>query len=271
MENQSGGARGDVWAAASAEFHYLKVMAAMYSGDVNRIAMALASVPADLRLDVALWRGEKGETMLTNAVRHRSEQMAREAIAWGASVDVMNDSGKCALYSAVEAGHLGLVDLLIDSGACVNVMFKEHGTSALMRSLSLDGDDIASRLIRAGADPRLTSLDGHNAIDYVFLFDAAQPFVLLHELGVWAKSAVEPLYRAAEASALEIVEFCLADPVLMLPALRDPWEKLEKACFFDPIRDRIMACRTAHQIDVGLRSADDAQVGSVRNLAGMAL
>jgi ankyrin repeat protein len=183
-------------------------------------------------------------------------------------INMLDSDGHSMLYRAVASSRIEAVKLLVAKGADVNTFSPRDGQTVLMRALVLETEEVAAVLIAAGADPRLLPANGgrgERALDYVFQFDTVRCFMLLYERGELTSEPEHPLFTAAENHAVEIVEAILHHPVLSAPALHEPLENLEKAFFFDAIRQAILARRAEYEVDLVMGVAE---AGSARAQTG---
>ncbi|MBK9989372.1 MAG: ankyrin repeat domain-containing protein [Verrucomicrobia bacterium] len=96
-----------------------------------------------------------GMTPLTNALKMRSFAVARWLVEEGSLVNLPTQKGGNApLNFAVEAGDMGLIDLLLAYGADPNASHYP-GMTALISAAYQDRPDLAARILDAGADPNL--------------------------------------------------------------------------------------------------------------------
>jgi ankyrin repeat protein len=125
-----------------------------------------------LPLDLAA-QGCGGSALHLLATEPDLTEVAAAVIRRGADLNIQNQRGETALHIAVIKSHLALLDLLLEAGADLELATGE-GRSALWHALHLPqaaGDrhdslgSIASRLVRAGADPSaLCGLDGNSIL-----------------------------------------------------------------------------------------------------------
>jgi thiosulfate/3-mercaptopyruvate sulfurtransferase len=103
-------------------------------------------------------------TALMHAARLGARDVAAELIDRGAALDATNIDGNNALWLACFSGNLILIDLLIASGIDMNRQ-NDNGATCLMYGASAGKTEVVARLLAAGADARLRSLDDFTALD----------------------------------------------------------------------------------------------------------
>lgn len=82
----------------------------------------------------------------------------------GFSPDLANKKGVSVLCLAVRSAHLGVLRLLLDQGADVNLRSRDRDNSPLMDASAEGLTDIVRELIRRGADLSGLSRNGQNAL-----------------------------------------------------------------------------------------------------------
>jgi len=105
-----------------------------------------------------------GNTILGAAVQSGHSDIVRVVIQAGAKLDAIT-SGRTPLILAVCSQKLNLVDLLLVAGAKVNAR-DIYKCTALMEAAGRPDASIVSRLLAAGANPRLKMENGQTAMDF---------------------------------------------------------------------------------------------------------
>lgn len=103
-------------------------------------------------------------TPLMHACRHGELAYAKEIIAAGANLDQRNSDGNTALWLACYANHTALIELLIERRADLDNQ-NDNGATALIYAVSAGRNESVKCLLKAGANPRLTTLDDFSALD----------------------------------------------------------------------------------------------------------
>ncbi len=115
-----------------------------------------------------------GARSLRRAAARGRKSRVQKLIASGAPIDAKDDNGDTALHLGVLGNHAEVVDALLASGAAVDSKNK-CGWTPLHRAMSAD---IASRLLRAGADPDARdSVDGSTPLRMLVDSDHGRPYV----------------------------------------------------------------------------------------------
>ena len=105
-----------------------------------------------------------GWTPLMNACVVNRTEVLRHLIYKRAGVNAVNNQGWSALMIASDAGHIKIVQILLDAGA--NINFGSHCTS-LMIACNKGHQDVATYLVQRGADIFIkSSVTGDTAFTY---------------------------------------------------------------------------------------------------------
>jgi hypothetical protein len=88
----------------------------------------------------------------------------RRFLEAGFSPDERNKTGVPLLCLAARAGSLGMIELLIEAGANVNIIAHDRGNSAIIDAALGKHRPLIERLIQAGADVNVQSKDGQSAL-----------------------------------------------------------------------------------------------------------
>jgi ankyrin repeat protein len=111
--------------------------------------------------------GDVGISALGNAVRYGRKDIAELLIQSGADVNIRNLSEDTPLHTACYKGELDVVKLLIEHGADVNARNVKGQTPLYTATLSCSNDDFTMLkvLIDAGANKSIKSKNGNKPID----------------------------------------------------------------------------------------------------------
>jgi len=145
-------------------FHADAFAACASEGDARAVGLFLdAGFPADSR-------DRGGVPMLCLAARSRHRSVVELLVDSGASVDLQaEDRGYTALCDAAHTGNLDLAEYLLKRGADPNLRSKD-GQTALVIAVGRNDPDLAGLLLRYGADPDLADKLGLSARKYAKLF-----------------------------------------------------------------------------------------------------
>ncbi len=88
-----------------------------------------------------------------------------------------------ALEEAALRGHVGMVELLIEAGADVNL----EGHSPLLLATRSGHENVVRLLLDAGADPNVRNHCGHSALDYALAGGYDAIVDLLSEAGAFIR------------------------------------------------------------------------------------
>jgi len=103
-------------------------------------------------------------TPLMQAARLGERAIAAQLIAAGADLDARNGDGNNALWLACFHGSLEMMDLLIGKGIALDNQ-NDNGATCLMYAASAGKTPVVAKLLEAGADAGLQSLDDYTALD----------------------------------------------------------------------------------------------------------
>lgn len=124
----------------------------------------------------------KGIPVLNQAVRFEHLSVSRLLIEHGADVNVISeDRGNTPLMDAASAGNLEIMDMLIQSGAVLDVCNKS-GQTALILAAGQGNTDLAAHLLDAGADFTIADSLGMTVKKYATLFKNEKIVTMLAEL-----------------------------------------------------------------------------------------
>jgi len=115
-------------------------------------------------------KDKKGVSMLGIAARNGHLKTMELLLRSGAQVNLVSeDRGSTALFDAAMGKHEDMVKTLIDAGADANIQSKE-GQTALVVVVGAGDEEIVEMLVRAGADPDIEDSLGVSARKYAALF-----------------------------------------------------------------------------------------------------
>ena len=107
---------------------------------------------------------EVSNTAFVDAVEKGDQSSCDLFLKAGFSPDLTNKKGVSVLCLAVRAAHLGVLRLLLDGGADVNLRSKDRDNSPVMDASAEGLTDIVRELIHRGADLTGLSRNGQNAL-----------------------------------------------------------------------------------------------------------
>eukprot|EP00979_Chaetoceros_neogracilis_P013430 scaffold3833_cov190-Chaetoceros_neogracile.AAC.1 len=82
-------------------------------------------------------------------------------------VKMLSEAGDTALNLCYEDDEIKVVELLLSSGALLDVQRKSDGRNALLHAAEHNNIGVVELLIRAGADTTLCDRNGRNFIDFL--------------------------------------------------------------------------------------------------------
>lgn len=111
----------------------------------------------------------KGETALYWAATNGYEEIVKLLVKKGADVNIAKETGETPLFSATIEGFTDIIKLFINNGANVNVEDGSFSTPLIVASQSIYAQqyDILTILLKAGAKPNESDMDGNTALHYV--------------------------------------------------------------------------------------------------------
>ena len=140
----------------------------------------LARVAAYYETERAEWlvreeRSRARSSLLELGIPYRSESLAnccREGdvkavglfLKAGMIPDMRDRAGVTLLGLAIRSEHQAVAELLIGSGAALDLQSEDRGYSALMDAASTGSMDMVEYLLKRGANPNLSSKDGQTAL-----------------------------------------------------------------------------------------------------------
>ena len=164
-------------------------------------------------------RNDIGYTMLHWGAASNDRAAVLKALDAGASIDepvrslepASAEWGSTPLHLAAAAGHVAMVELLLDRGAEVN-RSNEGGATALHRAV--EHGPCAALLIRAGAEVNATDARGCTPLHWAarHTVNDSVPILLAHGAAVAATdhAGETPLHRAALGGRLRVMHALLA-------------------------------------------------------------
>jgi rhodanese-related sulfurtransferase len=107
---------------------------------------------------------EYGMTPLMRASKQGDTEIMFGLLQAGASLDATNADGNNALWMACVGESLDAMDTLIRAGIALDHQ-NDNGATCLMYAASTGKHAVVERLLAAGADPKLKTLDDFSALD----------------------------------------------------------------------------------------------------------
>ena len=107
---------------------------------------------------------EHGMTPLMRAAKEGQTGIVFELMQAGAALDATNSDGNNALWLACVGANLDTIDVLIRAGIAIDQQ-NDNGATCLMYAASTGKHAVVEKLLSAGADARLVSLDDFSALD----------------------------------------------------------------------------------------------------------
>ena len=153
---------------------------------------AMAQCAADDHLDeISLFlaagfspdtKNKSGVPLLNIASRNGNGEVVRFLLRSGAKVDIVSDDrGSSALIDGAMGKYFDIVKDLIEAGADPNMRSKA-GQTALVVAVGADDEESATALIKAGADPDIEDTMGVSARKYATLFRKKRMLALFDAL-----------------------------------------------------------------------------------------
>lgn len=149
----------------------------VYSGNLEKM------MEYDLQQVDVNQKDDKGYTALHwncmfGLVGPHREKIAQKLIDFGAEVNaILDDNGYSPLVLACESGSVGLVKLLVNNGADVNLI--ATGTTPLIQAVISGCEDMVEFLIDSGADSYLTDVRGNNAANIALEYERPDIYRLI--------------------------------------------------------------------------------------------
>ncbi|XP_077070521.1 dynein axonemal heavy chain 12 isoform X2 [Siphateles boraxobius] len=184
----------------------------------------------------------RGETPLFLAVVHGLRENATFLLQNGCDPDCKNEDGDSALVAglAAQAGHLNVVEVLLQKGA--SVWSKPHlpgSVSVLFDAAASGNPDIISLLLEYGADPNVPNNTGHlpiHRVAYRGHLLALEQLIPVTKKEVIKESGMSPLHSAAAGGHSQCLDLLLSsgfDPNFMLhPRVRRNYEDERRSALF---------------------------------------
>lgn len=145
-----------------------------------------------------------GETALHRAAQNGKLEMAKILVENGADVNASYETGRSILMEAAGGGHLEIVTLLIENGADVNSK-TEGGHTALMDAVSKGQGhvEVVKTLLRYGADVNATRYEEETALSMAReKLDGEEIVSILLEAGAEGPPEVVDSLSAVERAAI---------------------------------------------------------------------
>lgn len=108
---------------------------------------------------------------LMNAIRNNKPTNVQNAIIEGADVNCKNVVGSTPLHLAVRYNSYEIVEILINSGANVNI---EHGEPPLVNAIDMGKIDIIRLLVDKGADINFVYYNGITPFTHALDLDSIE-------------------------------------------------------------------------------------------------
>jgi hypothetical protein len=126
---------------------------------------------------------EVSNTAFIDAVRQGDQTSCELFLDAGFAPDLTDKKGVSLLCLAVRSSHMGVLKLLLDAGADVNLRSRDRDNSPVMDAAAEGQTEIVSELLRRGADLGGVSRNGQNALVLAIGKGAQDVAALLLEAG----------------------------------------------------------------------------------------
>jgi ankyrin repeat protein len=134
---------------------------AVYQGGLATVKKLLSAGASSIN-----FKNNKSLTPLLVAVSNLNFDISSLLLKHGADPNISRPSdGYSPLHLAAENGFPWLGEILLDHGAKINTVNKD-GASSLILTVQFQHRDFAAMLLRRGADPSITDVEGKTAMDY---------------------------------------------------------------------------------------------------------
>ncbi len=157
------------------------------TADMIRSAARLQGLDAMRAEGRKEYKGWMRTMQLTRAAEAGDEKRARELVAAGAKLDLVDGSSFSALHLASYYGHVRVVKLLLDGkykGKSAAINLQTSGADTALTLASYYGHEAVARLLlERGADVTLRDSDGHTALYYALAYNHAAVVALLKAHG----------------------------------------------------------------------------------------
>ena len=115
-------------------------------------------------------KDKKGIPLIVISARNKSLNTLKLLLSSGAQVNMVSeDRGSTALFDSAMKKNAAMVKALLEAGADTNILDKD-GQSALVVSVGAGAQDIVEMLVKSGANPDLEDSLGSSARKYATLF-----------------------------------------------------------------------------------------------------
>lgn len=182
--------------------------------------LAFKRLVDDLRTDLGTFRGLHGYTLLHHSTSRGHGAIVAELVRNNADlVNVANDLSETPLHLAAYAGHLLIVDQLLDSGAGVNAQNSDQETP-LFYAARRKHAAVIRLLLQRGALADLTDRYGDKAVDHA---DAATKRAFSDFLCTLPPSPTDHEPRIHHDSLLHIFSFLQTNDLLRAACVSRKW------------------------------------------------
>ncbi len=120
-----------------------------------------ASTPLRKKINILDFQSQKGETALMRAAELGKEGVVDMLVQYGASVDIADNLGRTALIYAAKYGHSGVVQILVENKANLNHQTKDK-RAAIHYAAIYNNKDVAAILAKNGAEINVRDSRGNH-------------------------------------------------------------------------------------------------------------
>jgi len=116
----------------------------------------------DLKIVNLEQRDIEGRTILQNIVMHGHNEMAKILISYGANINNVDNKNRNLIYDALSYGDQGFIQYILNLENLDLNLLDEDGNSIMHHVEVVKNDDIATKLLIAGADPTIKNKAGES-------------------------------------------------------------------------------------------------------------